>query len=62
MKVWCMKMVEKWEKTTEYKMFSEYKNNKQKALRDKIFEEHTYIAKILSKRYLNRGNIHFIWV
>ncbi|RBP58608.1 RNA polymerase sigma-37 (RpsB/SigB) subunit [Alkalibaculum bacchi] len=36
-------------------LFSEYIATKDHQLRNKIFEEHIYIAEILSKKYVNKG-------
>ncbi len=41
--------------TAEYELFSQYKNTKDKSLRDKIVENYIYIAEILSRRFINRG-------
>ncbi len=41
--------------TAEYELFSQYKNTKDKTLRDKIVENYIYIAEILSRRFINRG-------
>ena len=42
-------------KVEEYNAFSEYKNTKDKNLRDKLLERYIYMAKILSKQFINRG-------
>lgn len=36
-------------------LFKEYKKTKDKKIREKLIEEHLYIAEILSKKYANRG-------
>ncbi|MCD8390871.1 MAG: sigma-70 family RNA polymerase sigma factor [Firmicutes bacterium] len=40
---------------SEYEMFSEYRRTKDKSLRAEIIESYTYIAEILSRRFINRG-------
>lgn len=39
----------------EYKLFTEYKKTKSKELRDQLVENYLYIARILSKKFVNRG-------
>ncbi len=39
----------------EYELFSEYKRTRDKELRNSIIESYTYIAEILSRRFVNRG-------
>ncbi len=39
----------------EYELFSEYKRTHNKELRNNIIESYTYIAEILSRRFVNRG-------
>ena len=39
----------------EYELFLEYKRTGDKELRKKIIESYTYIAEILSRRFINRG-------
>ena len=41
--------------TSEYEMFSEYKETRDSKLRDKLVETYIYIAEILSRRFINRG-------
>lgn len=41
--------------SSEYELFSEYKRTRDKELRNKIIESYTYIAEILSRRFINRG-------
>ncbi len=41
--------------TAEYELFSQYKNTKDKTVRDRIVENYIYIAEILSRRFINRG-------
>lgn len=36
-------------------LFEEYANTKDKALRDKLVEEHLYLAEILAKKYIGKG-------
>lgn len=54
-KVGCFVLIDKYEKDIEYELFSEYKSTRKKELRDEIFEKYLYIARILSKRFINRG-------
>jgi RNA polymerase sigma-B factor len=37
------------------KLFKEYEDTKDQGIRDKLIQEHIYIAEILSKKYANRG-------
>lgn len=39
----------------EYSLFSEYKRTGDKKIRDRIVDSYLYIAKILSKKFINRG-------
>ena len=39
----------------EYELFSEYKRTHDRDLRNSIIESYTYIAEILSRRFVNRG-------
>ena len=39
----------------EYELFCEYKRTRDKDLRNSIIESYTYIAEILSRRFINRG-------
>ena len=39
----------------EYELFCEYKRTRDKELRNSIIESYTYIAQILSRRFINRG-------
>lgn len=41
--------------TSEYEMFSEYRQTHDVKLRDKIVESYIYIAEILSRKFINRG-------
>ncbi len=41
--------------TSEYEMFSRYKQTGDTALRDEIVESYIYIAEILSRKFVNRG-------
>ena len=40
---------------SEYELFYEYKRTRDKDLRNSIIESYTYIAEILSRRFINRG-------
>ena len=40
---------------SEYDLFCEYKRTRDKDLRNSIIESYTYIAEILSRRFINRG-------
>lgn len=40
---------------TEYELFKEYRQTKDKKLRDKLVNSYMYIAEILSRRFINRG-------
>ena len=42
-------------KTTEYEMFSRYRETGDIALRDEIVSSYIYIAEILSRKFINRG-------
>lgn len=42
-------------KSTEYEMFSLYKETKDLSLRDEIVSTYIYIAEILSRKFVNRG-------
>lgn len=42
-------------KSEEYELFLEYKRTGDKELRNRIIESYTYIAEILSRRFINRG-------
>ena len=42
-------------KKSEYELFSQYRQTRDKALRDEIVENYIYIAEILSRRFINRG-------
>ena len=41
--------------TAENELFSEYKNTKDKKIRDELLQSHLYIAEILSRKFINRG-------
>lgn len=41
--------------TSEYEMFSRYRETKDSALRDEIVSSYIYIAEILSRKFINRG-------
>lgn len=41
--------------TSEYEMFSRYKETKDTKLRDEIVSSYIYIAEILSRKFVNRG-------
>jgi len=42
-------------KIKNYELFLEYSKKRDRETRDKIFEEYTYIAEILAKKYTNKG-------
>ncbi len=41
--------------TSEYEMFSQYRETKDTRLRDEIVSSYIYIAEILSRKFINRG-------
>ncbi len=41
--------------TSEYEMFSEYRETRDTVLRDEIVSSYIYIAEILSRKFINRG-------
>lgn len=41
--------------TSEYEMFSRYRETRDTALRDEIVSSYIYIAEILSRKFINRG-------
>ena len=41
--------------TSEYEMFSRYRETKDTKLRDEIVSSYIYIAEILSRKFVNRG-------
>ena len=43
------------DKDKEYSLFKEYKNTHDPKIRDELAEKYLYIAKILSKKFINRG-------
>ncbi len=43
------------DKDREYSLFKEYKETRDTKLRDELVEKYLYIAKILSKKFINRG-------
>lgn len=43
------------EKDREYSLFKKYKETRDSKLRDELVERNLYIAKILSKKFINRG-------
>ena len=48
--------LERWEiESSEYELFSEYRRTGDREIRAKIIENYTYIAEILSRRFINRG-------
>ena len=50
-----MTVTNEFTKSKEYALFYQYKETGDKILRDKLVEKYLYIAKILSKRFINRG-------
>lgn len=43
------------DKEEQTRLFKEYKETKDKAIRDKLIEDNLYIAEILAKKYANKG-------